>query len=148
MLPIQKKNPTAVRELLPRTSTKSAQMFPAVVRCTSHQYKVVDVLKQAAAEERGVKTQYEPTVGHLGSAINVEDPSTGRTRPPYRKHSTTQQFTLLYTGPAEGGGLAASNYIHHIYRIEQNGCSRSPPVSNDASTPNFPRLRTPHPVSI
>ena len=37
--------PTVVRELLPRTSTKSAQTFPAVARCTSHQYKVVDVLK-------------------------------------------------------------------------------------------------------
>ena len=36
--------PTVVRELLPRTSTKRAQTFPAVARCTSHQYKVVDVL--------------------------------------------------------------------------------------------------------
>ena len=37
--------PTVVRELLPRASTKSDQTFPAVARCTSHQYKVVDVLK-------------------------------------------------------------------------------------------------------
>ena len=36
---------TVVRELLPRASTKSDQTFPAVARCTSHQYKVVDVLK-------------------------------------------------------------------------------------------------------
>ena len=41
----KRRTPTVVRELLPRTSTKSAQTFPAVVRCTSHQYKVVDVLK-------------------------------------------------------------------------------------------------------
>ena len=46
MLPIQKKNPTVVRELLPRTLMKRAQTFPAVARCTSHQYKVVDVLKK------------------------------------------------------------------------------------------------------
>ena len=41
----KRRTPTVVRELLPRTSTKRAQMFPAVARCTSHQYKVVDVLK-------------------------------------------------------------------------------------------------------
>ena len=40
-----KRTPTVVRELLPRMSTKHAQTFPAVARCTSHQYKVVDVLK-------------------------------------------------------------------------------------------------------
>ena len=40
----KRRTPTVVRELLPRTSTKSAQTFPAVVCCTSHQYKVVDVL--------------------------------------------------------------------------------------------------------
>ena len=57
-----------------------------------------------------MKTQDEPTVGHLGSAKNVQDPSTGHTRPPYRKHSTTLQYTLdPPTGLAEGGGLAASN---------------------------------------
>ena len=39
------RTPTVVRELLPQTSTKSAQTFPAVARCTSHQYMVVDVLK-------------------------------------------------------------------------------------------------------
>ena len=64
-----------------------------------------------------MKTQDEPTVSHLGSAINVQDPSTGRTRPPYRKHSTTLQFTLLYTGPAEGGGLASSIYIFQESQI-------------------------------
>ena len=41
----KRRTPTVVRELLPRTSTKSDQTFPAVVRCTSHQYKAVDVLK-------------------------------------------------------------------------------------------------------
>ena len=41
----KRRTPTVVRELLPRTSTNSAQTFPAVARCTSHQYKVVDVLK-------------------------------------------------------------------------------------------------------
>ena len=41
----KRRTPTVVRELLPRTSTKRAQTFPAVARCTSHQYKVVDVLK-------------------------------------------------------------------------------------------------------
>ena len=39
----KRRTPTVVRELLPRTSTKRAQTFPAVSRCTSHQYKVVDV---------------------------------------------------------------------------------------------------------
>ena len=59
-----------------------------------------------------VKTQDEPTVGHLESAKNVQTyPSTGRTRTLYRKHSTTLQFTLAPTGPAEGGGLAASLII-------------------------------------
>ena len=41
----KRRTPTVVRELLPQTSTKHAQTFPAVARCTSHQYKVVDVLK-------------------------------------------------------------------------------------------------------
>ena len=41
----KRRTPTVARGLLPRTSTKHAQTFPAVVRCTSHQYKVVDVLK-------------------------------------------------------------------------------------------------------
>ena len=41
----KRRTPTVVRELLPRTSTKRAQTFPAVARCTSHQYKVVGVLK-------------------------------------------------------------------------------------------------------
>ena len=41
----KRRTPTVVCKLLPRTSTKSAQTFPAVARCTSHQYKVVDVLK-------------------------------------------------------------------------------------------------------
>ena len=41
----KRRTPTVVRELLPRTSTKRAQTFPAVARCTLHQYKVVDVLK-------------------------------------------------------------------------------------------------------
>ena len=38
----------------------------------------------------------------------------------------------------------------YIYKegVEQNGCSRTPPASNGAWTPNFPRLRTLHPVSI
>ena len=40
----KRRTPSVVRELLPRTSTKRAQTFPAVARCTSHQYKVVDVL--------------------------------------------------------------------------------------------------------
>ena len=40
----KRRTPTVVRELLPRTSMKRAQTFPAVARCTSHQYKVVDVL--------------------------------------------------------------------------------------------------------
>ena len=58
------------------------------------------------------KTQDELTVGHLGSAKHVQDPSTGRTRTPYGKHSTTLQYTLdPPTGLAEGGGLAASIYI-------------------------------------
>ena len=42
----KRRTPTVVRELLPRTSTKRAQTFPAVLRCTSHQYKVVDVQKK------------------------------------------------------------------------------------------------------
>ena len=41
----KRRTQTVVRELLPRTSTKRAQTFPAVPRCTSHQYKVVYVLK-------------------------------------------------------------------------------------------------------
>ena len=50
-----------------------------------------------------MKTQDEPTVGHLGSAKNVQTyPSTGRTRTPYRKHSTTLQFTLLQGLPKAG----------------------------------------------
>ena len=56
-----------------------------------------------------MKTQDEPTVGHFGSAKNVQDPSTGRTRTSYRKHSTTLQYTPdPPTGLAEGGGVAAS----------------------------------------
>ena len=52
------------------------------------------------------------TNSHLGSVKNVQDPSTGRTSPPYRKHSTTLLYTLdPPTGLAEGGGLAAS-YIY------------------------------------
>ena len=36
-----------------------------------------------------------------------------------------------------------------IYKeVQQNGCPRSAPASNGAWTPNFPSLRTPHPVSI
>ena len=63
-----------------------------------------------------MKTQDEPTVGHLGSAKNVQDPSTGRTRTSYRKHSTTLQYTLdPPTGLAEGGGLAASIYIYFCH---------------------------------
>ena len=59
-----------------------------------------------------VKTQDEPSVGHLGSAKNVQDLSTGRTRTHYRKHSTTLQYTMdPPTGLAEGGGLAASIHI-------------------------------------
>ena len=42
----KRRTPTVVRELLPRTSTKRAQTFPAVSRYTSHQYKVVDVQKK------------------------------------------------------------------------------------------------------
>ena len=41
----KRRTPTVVRELLPRTSRKRAQTFPAIARCTSHQYKMVDVLK-------------------------------------------------------------------------------------------------------
>ena len=41
----KRRTPTVVRQLLPRTSTKRAQTFPAVSRCASHQYKVVDVQK-------------------------------------------------------------------------------------------------------
>ena len=41
----KRRTPTVVRELLPRTSTKRAQTFPTVARCTSHHYKMVDVLK-------------------------------------------------------------------------------------------------------
>ena len=53
-----------------------------------------------------VKTQDEPTVGHLGSAKNIQDPSTGCTRHPYKKHSTTLQYTRdPPTGFAEGGAL-------------------------------------------
>ena len=37
--------PTIVCELLLRASTESDQTFPAMARCTSHQYKVVDMLK-------------------------------------------------------------------------------------------------------
>ena len=40
----KRRTPTVVREILPRTSTKRAQTFPAVAHCTSHQYMVVDVL--------------------------------------------------------------------------------------------------------
>ena len=42
----KRRTPTVVRELLPRTSTKSDQTFPAVACCTSHQYKVVYVRKK------------------------------------------------------------------------------------------------------
>ena len=58
-----------------------------------------------------VKTQDEPTVGHLGSAKNVQDPSTGCTRAPYRKHSTTLQYTLdPPTGLAEPLGRKSMPY--------------------------------------
>ena len=59
-----------------------------------------------------VKTQDEPTVGHLGSAKNVQDPSTGRTRPPYRKHSTTLQFYLLQGLPKAGALQLVYIYIY------------------------------------
>ena len=59
-----------------------------------------------------VKTYDEPTVGQLGSAINVQDPSTGRTRPPYRKHSTTLQFTLLQ-------GLPKAGTLQLVYHKEE-----------------------------
>ena len=57
------------------------------------------------------KTQDELTVSHFGSAKNIQDPLQ-YTRFPYRKHSTTLQYTLdPPTGLAEGGGLAASIII-------------------------------------
>ena len=60
-----------------------------------------------------MKTQDELTVGHLGSTKCVQDPSTGRTRAPYRKHAITLQYTLdPPTGLVEGGGLAASIIIY------------------------------------
>ena len=52
----KRRTPTVVRELLPRTSTKRAQTFSAVERCTSHQYKVVEVLK--CARRAGLSASY------------------------------------------------------------------------------------------
>ena len=49
-----------------------------------------------------MKTQDEPTVGHLGSAINVQDPSTGRTRP-------------LYSLPSYIQGLPKAGALHLVY---------------------------------
>ena len=47
-----------------------------------------------------VKTQNEPTVGHLGSTKNVQDPL----------QQALDHFTVYPpTGHAEGGGLAASS---------------------------------------
>ena len=67
----------------------------------------------------------------------ADTPFLGRRRRPYIVFRFRSSYGFMFV------------YIY-IYKevVEQNGCSRIPPASNGAWTPNFPRLRTPHPVSI
>ena len=77
-----------------------------------------------------MKIQNEPTVGHLGSAKNVQDPSTGRTSPHCRKHSTTLQFTLLQGLPKTGALQLVYDYndkvdvttLHNVVTVTYTIC--------------------------